>query len=150
MTRKMKRDFYIHTAIRAVIVLVFECLRENDVGKCGIPIWLWFEIGYAFEFIGVIPTGYMAWNGGPTNLANLSRALGVAWSCSFLVLFLRTGWVIYGYILYFSPQNNCLFESKGSKVSVTIMLIFLFVGNLTVLMCACFCLFSPLIIYGLY
>ena len=146
----MKRDFWIHIAIRTTIVFVLECLRQNDIGKCGIQILLWFEVGYAFEFIGVIPTGYMAWNGGPLNFANLPRAMVVAWTCSFLVLFLRTGWVIYGYVLYFKPQNDCLFESKGSKVTLTIMLMFIFVGNLTVFMCACFCLFSPLIIYGLY
>ena len=104
----MKREFWVNFIVKSAIFITFECLREFEVGKCGIPIFFWFEILYLIEYIGLIPSGYMAWNGDPLNIANLPKVMIITWSCSFIVCFLNSSCIIYGYILYLSPKNDCL------------------------------------------
>ena len=55
------------------------------------------------------------------------------------------GWIIYGYVIYFSDDNNCN-EHADTSVALVFMAIFLILGLVVILFAACL-LFGVPIIY---
>lgn len=68
--------------------------------------------------------------------------------CALLVNLLLTGWLIYGNVIYYSPENNCkeLEETKGLN---SLMLLFLILGYFQFLMFGVMICVLPCLIYYL-
>jgi len=117
-----------------VVIIVAEWWRRTHTG-CGIPVVLFCEVVFILGFVNellLIPILCMTGN---------AVRIGIYYSIvsvSFLLVFI--GWVIYGYVIYFSDDNNCQ-DNPHTAGWLIFMIILLFVGILVMIFLAfIFCL----------
>jgi hypothetical protein len=114
--------FLIDFTILLLLILIFEYYKSYG-NQCGIPLVLWIEI----FFIILLTKSFFN-----LNIIWISRFY-YSWRVPFLivswVLFTGAlvGWIIYGYVLYFSDSNDCQKHSDTSFWLV-VMIVILFIG----------------------
>ena len=102
----MKKNLLIELIIRAPIICICEYFRQNGV-QCGIPVLFWFEMDIILERIAII-----------NNVLVICGCIPFMWNnmvCHVITQFIfgtiqyiaLVCWTIYGYSLYFSPENDC-------------------------------------------
>ena len=62
-----------------------------------------------------------------------------------LILYFLSGWTIYGYVLFYSDENNCR-EVPQTKEWVTVMIVGLVLGTITIIASVVFSIMVPYLI----
>jgi len=138
----VQRYTIICTAITAfifllIIVLIAEYYKKSGV-SCGIPVITWVEIFFVI-YLGMSICGLFL-------LIVLYTCYNdhVKWQIGLYVTFglLLLGWTIYGYVIYFSADNDCQ-ETPGTSGWLVFMVILLVLALLlfTILLCCVLPLF---------
>ena len=123
--------------ILLIILLIAEYYRKSGV-SCGIPVILWVEIFFAI-YLGLFIFNlfmlivlYTCWNDHVKYQIAMYIVFGV----------LLFAWIIYGYVIYFSADNDCQ-DHPGTSGWLVFMVILLVLGLLlfTILLCCVLPLF---------
>ena len=118
----------------------------NNSNKCGIPLCTYliaFWTGWLIPtlIIGLFPCVARREDNGK----HAKMVLG-SFSAIYLILY-YSGMTIWGYLLYYSEDNNCRHNSD-TRALLVVMLIFMWIGSWFLLFAAFFVLCLPCIIYG--
>ena len=120
-------------------VIAFNASKSEG---CGIPVWTWLEVYFAlsllFSFF-LMPFFLCLRVMHPLKALSWLLVLILIWAI------LLASWIIYGYSIYFSEDNNCN-EHADTSVALVFMCIFLIFGLLIILVAAIL-LFAVPIIY---
>ena len=117
------------------LIALTEWWRATKEG-CGIPVVLYSELVflnyaiYALISIIILCCVKPAEGSGGAKCAGVVRALSV-------LIFL--GLIVYGYIIYLSPDNDCA-ENKDTRGWNTFMLVILILGTLFFALVCCLCM----------
>ena len=126
-------------------VLFFVLLwAKNNSGGCGINVWTWLMV-----FVSLITLGTLILC--PILLCCMKEnpLKAISWTLCLLTTFcvVIAGWVIYGYVIYFSDSNDCQ-SSYDTSVALVFMCIFLILGCFCIC-CAVGCLIAtPVLFFG--
>jgi len=96
---------------------------------CDIPIIFWTEIAVLSFYFGCLERTCAAFCL-CTDAAR--RRLIIAYAGHSLQILFSCAWCVYGYLLYFSEENNCQ-ENNGTNAFRIIMIILLVVGSFTII-----------------
>ena len=120
--------FFITLFVLITLITIIElCHYYGD--NCGIPLHLWLDIYFIIVF-----SKYLIFDWVDILICKYKPTYWYDTECFkiFLVFSAITAWIIYGYILYFSDQNDC-----QNHTETTIMLLFmiyiLFMGSFLIL-----------------
>ena len=94
--------FLIAFFIFGMAIIIIEVSHANG-DNCGIPLHLWLDIYCVILIIGALLASNVIW------MAYKMPHLAYDFEFWRRVIFaiILAAWVIYGYILYFSDDNNC-------------------------------------------
>ena len=124
-------EFWVWGILYALIVTIAEIKRQS-VDDCGIPVILWNEV-----FFGILLLKLILVSSTYFCLSSCSaKSVGIWYIVSSAIgLLLAFAWVIYGYVIYFSDENECQ-ESPDNFVWLVLMviIIFLFIFALIILL----------------
>ena len=120
-------SFLIDISILLIIVLICELSRRGNKG-CGIPVIFWIEIffviwlsksTFGLNIIWILRTHY----------EYRIHFYIITWLLFTAIL---VAWIIYGYVIYFSDDNDCQTHSDTSGWLI-FMIILLFIGLFVIL-----------------
>ena len=133
--------FWIYAAICFLIILLCEIYRHTT-NQCGIDVIFWIEILFWIVFARAVVVLQVAW----IARCGYTPKCIVIYYASTVILFLMAsvGWIIYGYVLYFSDANDCQ-SYKEIFPWLVFMVIILFFGFFTIMM-----LFVCLVALGVF
>lgn len=125
--------------ILIVVIIVCELTRRKG-HQCGIPVQLWVELFF------IITAVYYALL---LNLLWIVRRGPVAMILYIVILFgiyllAMAGLTIWGYVIYFSDDNDCQ-DNSDTSVWLIFMVIFLFFGTILILLLICFLICVPMV-----
>lgn len=132
--------FWVWSVILSIPIIVAAVWMVKKK-SCDIPLYIWI-IGF-FGLIIFIYLTVLFWLPGLYS-ENSKRNAYCAVFWAILGLWLISGWVIYGYMIYFSDDNNCG-QKADTRGWMIFMIILLFLGffyiilALVVLCCLCCC-----------
>ena len=94
--------FLVTFFIAGTAILIIEVAHANG-DNCGIPLHLWLDIYCVIIIVGALIASNVIW------MAYTKPYWAYDFEFWRRVIFaiIVTIWIIYGYILYFSPENNC-------------------------------------------
>jgi hypothetical protein len=131
--------FFAFLVIYSSIIGVAEAWRRTHEG-CGFPLLLWIEI-----FFGIL----LFWE--CLHLINICllnhpdvQSVYIP-TYNFFIAFLAGGWVIWGYMLYFSEQNDC-YKNSSTATWLVFMIVLLFMGLLLIVIVFVSLIIIPILI----
>ena len=86
----------------SLAILIIEVSHING-DNCGIPLHLWLDIYFVISIIGAFIALNVVWMA----YAKPYWAYDFEFWRRVIFAIILAAWVIYGYILYFSDDNNC-------------------------------------------
>jgi len=114
-------QFAIFGLLYLVIIIILEWQRQTKPG-CGIPVVLWCEVTFIIFFVQELlklPILCMLRHPGRIEKYMITVIL--------VILVVAISWIIYGYTIYFSDENNCQ-EVPATAGFLILMIILLFLG----------------------
>lgn len=131
-------SFLIDISILLIIVLICEICRHNTKG-CGIPVIFWIEIffviwltksTFGLNIIWILRTHYQY----------RIHFYIITWLIFTAIL---VAWIIYGYVIYFSDDNDC--QNSDVNGWLIFMIILLFIGLFVILVFTLAIICGPII-----
>ena len=129
--------------ILIIIIVLLDYFRRNG-HSCGIPVQIWVELVFIVALIFTLLNLNELW------IMRCNRAAVIPYTLisAAVLLLIYSILVIWGYVIYYSDDNNCQDYSDTSAFLV-IMIILLFIG-LFVLLAVCLLLICGPILYCQY
>ena len=124
-----------------VFFFVLNHAKNNSEG-CGIPVFTWLQVYFAITLLASIiffPVLLCL------KCTHPLKAIALGMFLYLIVIITLASWVIYGYVLYFSDDNNCT-DHYDTTVASVFMCIFMILG-LIVIASAVICCFAIPILY---
>uniref|UniRef100_A0A7S3FZK8 RING-type domain-containing protein n=1 Tax=Strombidium rassoulzadegani TaxID=1082188 RepID=A0A7S3FZK8_9SPIT len=114
--------FIVSITILLILLLVLEYFRNNG-NQCGIPLLFWLEIFFVIALSRSIFNLNIIW------IVRYRYNWRIPFYIGSFLFFtaLLVAWIIYGYVLYFSPDNDCQSHSD-TTFWLVVMILILFVG----------------------
>lgn len=134
---------FVATLLFFLFFFVLLWAKNNSEG-CGIEVFTWLQVYLSIATLGfciLLPILYCLFTKHPLD----------AFACTICsILFLTialAAWVIYGYVIYFSPDNDCQ-KKYDTSVALIFMCIFLIFGLCLICSAVGGLVFVPLIYFG--
>ena len=103
MRTKICCEFWLYGILYALIVVICDIYRQKNE-DCGIPVILWCEIFFGICLLKTILVSFSYFGINSCSGACVGTWYIVASAIGILLIF---AWVIYGYVIYFSEENEC-------------------------------------------
>ena len=130
-------SFIINMVVLLILLLILEYYKNNG-NSCGIPLYTWLEIFFIIYCLQSVWNLNMLWI---TRYAHRYRIHFVIGSAILFGLAIVI-WVIYGYSIYFSDENDCQ-KNSDTCFWLVIMIIILFIGLFWIIAFCCLICCGP-------
>jgi hypothetical protein len=144
---KLCITFGIIACVGLCLFLLFFFLlwwAKNNTNGCGIDVFTWLQVFLGISTLGsciLLPIVFCLMTQHPLD----AFACALCSAC-FLTIALAV-WIIYGYVIYFSPDNNCQ-RAYDTSVALVFMAIFLVCGLCTICGALGAIIFVPWMYFG--
>ena len=94
--------FLLSLIFSGCAILIIEVAHANG-NDCGIPLHLWLDIYFVIVIVGALIALNIVW------MAYTKHYWAYPFEIWRRIVFgvIFAGWIVYGYVLYFSDDNNC-------------------------------------------
>ena len=134
-------DFWIWGILYSLIIIIADIYRQKNE-DCGIPVVLWCEIFFGICLLKTILVSFAYFGINSCSGSCVLKWYIVASAIGLLLIF---AWVIYGYVIYFSEDNECQSSSENFGWLVLMVLILFFVIFALILVLIGLCVLSCVI-----